>query len=562
MKKRKCNYGGSIDDTLNSLVMPTLNMAASGSTFGPVGTIAGAAIGLGTALKNKRDLQNTVVFGSPGAYNYGGDIFEVPGDPSKIDSKRYNYKGKEIYLTPSETVDLNNDFVYTSAVRNPVTGNKFSKDGKNLANIISNNSKKNTLYADKIAANTANVTEAFADSLKALQTLATSPKNNNRYYQGGPIQREYIDENGMPVLLDDGEMFDQNGMVVYAPFDFTTGKYDLSGDFHWKYGSNVQKNPIINQSTVNNTGKGKTSVKNNPKIPLDNNTLSFQKWYNQKIAAPAGLAPIKEDGIAGKITKPLMDKYKNWSNPNVRFAPANMPANMPTEVPQELTAYQKMKELPSLNTKENLTPQRVLTNSNNPLSGATLSTAESSSNQVGPNGVSYSGDLYQKIAPALQGLQFIGGPEKETANLNTTPITKEVYDPTSQLYQSNRTFNNRVSGVDGVSSNFRRAIENALYAQKLNQDSEILQRYDQMNQGANTSYEQRLSQRRSENIGQINLTNDINARNRAAFDNGINTSLQTLSNYGRALNDKTYADRILDILKILNPDGFKSYSNG
>jgi hypothetical protein len=95
---------------------------------------------------------------------------------------------------------------------------------------------------------------------------------------------------------------------------------------------------------------------------------------------------------------------------------------------------------------------------------------------------------------------------------------------------------------------------NNLYANKLNQDSDILSKYNQMNQSARTQQETRQSDQRRYNIGQTVGTNDINARNRAAYKEAIDTAFNSLGNFGKGLNEKKTAYDSLAVLQKMYPD--------
>lgn len=176
------------------------------------------------------------------------------------------------------------------------------------------------------------------------------------------------------------------------------------------------------------------------------------------------------------------------------------------------------------------------------------------------------GDGLQALEVASKFGQLQGGAEKEKAYYDTTAITKENFDPSNSLYQSQRNFQIGKNTLQNSSINQDRSFTNNLYANKLNQDSDILAKYNQMNQGANTQYEQRQADQRRFNVGQTVYTNDVNARNRGAYKNAIDTAFSSLGNYGQALNQKKQGNDALNILRASYPEVYarimKNINNG
>lgn len=164
------------------------------------------------------------------------------------------------------------------------------------------------------------------------------------------------------------------------------------------------------------------------------------------------------------------------------------------------------------------------------------------------------GDGLQALTVASKFGQLIGGPEKEKANYDTTKISREVFDVANPLYQSNRQFQQGLNTLRSGSINQGRAMANSLYAGKMNQDSEIRTKYDQLNQSAITQQEARQSDQRRYNIGQTVGTNDINARNRASYKEAIDTAFNSLGNLGKGLNEKKTSYDSLAVLQKMYPE--------
>jgi hypothetical protein len=150
--------------------------------------------------------------------------------------------------------------------------------------------------------------------------------------------------------------------------------------------------------------------------------------------------------------------------------------------------------------------------------------------------------------------QLIGGPEKENPNYDNTQITQSVYDPTQALQQNQRDYKNAMAGFDAPSINTTRAYSNQLYANKLQQNNAVTAQYQQMNQQGRQQYEQRTADQRRYNVGQTTYTNDINARNRAAYKGAVDAAFTGLSNFGVGLNGKQQSGDVLNILKTQYPD--------
>ena len=86
-----------------------------------------------------------------------------------------------------------------------------------------------------------------------------------------------------------------------------------------------------------------------------------------------------------------------------------------------------------------------------------------------------------------------------------------------------------------------------MLASKMKADNSALTQYDQMNQGARSEYENRVSNQQRYNVGQRTYTNDINARNKGAYDSAIQNAFGNLSNFGVGLNQRKQAYDALDL---------------
>jgi hypothetical protein len=101
-----------------------------------------------------------------------------------------------------------------------------------------------------------------------------------------------------------------------------------------------------------------------------------------------------------------------------------------------------------------------------------------------------------------------------------------------------------------------------MLAQRLNQDAQTLSSYQNMNSQALRDYEGRATEQRRYNIGQTLATNQMNAQNRAAYKQAWDSAMTSLGGFGTAMNQKTEAYDMLNILKTMYPDVYRRIMNG
>lgn len=169
-----------------------------------------------------------------------------------------------------------------------------------------------------------------------------------------------------------------------------------------------------------------------------------------------------------------------------------------------------------------------------------------------------SGDALQAASVVSQLFRAHQKPKLEKRYNVNAPITKESFDVTNPLQQSNRTFKNMVSGIDAGSVNTKRAVANSMYANRLSNDSNTIQQYDVMNQGARSNYEQRLAQRQAQNVQLSQYTDDLDQRNLGAYNNAKDVAWSSVNNFGKAINDKKSAYANLEMLKKIYSDVAKN----
>lgn len=157
------------------------------------------------------------------------------------------------------------------------------------------------------------------------------------------------------------------------------------------------------------------------------------------------------------------------------------------------------------------------------------------------------GDVLQVGSLINSFARLRGGPEKEQANYDNSKITRNVYDVNNALQSNASSFANSSNNIDTSSPQLRRALQNQMLASKMKADNSALTQYDQMNQGARSEYENRVSNQQRYNVGQRTYTNDINARNKGAYDSAIQNAFGNLSNFGVGLNQRKQAYDALDL---------------
>lgn len=164
------------------------------------------------------------------------------------------------------------------------------------------------------------------------------------------------------------------------------------------------------------------------------------------------------------------------------------------------------------------------------------------------------GDAIQAGTAASKFLSLIGGPEQETAQLDNSRITQRYFDVDPLLQTSRSSQANALNRFGSAPTNVRGAVANQLLATRLNADNQALSQYEQMNQQAINQYEQAVGNQRRFNVGQINYTNDLNARNRGQFDTNLDVAFNTLGNFGIGLNQKQQGTDAMNLMSTMYKD--------
>lgn len=201
-----------------------------------------------------------------------------------------------------------------------------------------------------------------------------------------------------------------------------------------------------------------------------------------------------------------------------------------------------------------LTPEmQAMKDATTPNTAGTVSPSSVGETPAGYRVPFTAGDALQAVAVGSKFASALQPVEVEPTRANTAPITKQSYDPRSALYQNQRSYRNALNSIQAGSLNTRRAIASNLLASKLNSDSTIRQAYDERNIGENVRYQERLGQRQRENISYANYAADLNARNRAARTNNLDTAFNSLGYFGQGLNRKKQSQDAINIYSNLFP---------
>ena len=170
------------------------------------------------------------------------------------------------------------------------------------------------------------------------------------------------------------------------------------------------------------------------------------------------------------------------------------------------------------------------------------------------------GDTFKGIELLSKGIGAFGKTEVERPLLDNTQITQEVYDPSANLQQTQRTYSNYVNAIGAAAPiNLRRGLASSALSNRYAQDNQTLAQFNALNQGARSQYQQRIGAQRQFNVQSQFNTNNINAANRAAKDAVQQNFFTSIGQFGEDLNRKRYASDIINLYRNQAPDVFESY---
>lgn len=149
----------------------------------------------------------------------------------------------------------------------------------------------------------------------------------------------------------------------------------------------------------------------------------------------------------------------------------------------------------------------------------------------------------------MQGLSLLGGAEKQQLRLDNSQITRQQFDPRASLAAGQTAFNAaRQQARNTTSRSAMMGNLQNLAANSARQQAGIVDRYNNLNAQAQTQYETRLNQREAQNLQRRYAVDDINARNRAAYDNGVRAMGHSIGNLGQARVAQTENRKSVDYL--------------
>lgn len=528
-----------------------------------------------------------------GMIDVNSSSMEVNGNPNQVDS--VYYPEKNVYLDDQEIVK--NNFVYSNRITNPLSGNSFAKDSKKIESSTAKAEKRLKNSSDPISENTIKRNEASAERLAQIQEIVAEKMGKRDpqvmgYANGGPFDplpgQQYMEiysgPNGVKQYYDpynNRQVFrkPETGTYFAARDNYALPAKDLIAQHLKAYPGTTQAQvpqqsttPVVSNSQVMSgydpmTGNKGFQFPITPQLPRDSSAPGpldfipgdFDPTPNPvNSVKPSPVESVKRSPVRG--VKPL--PAKTWKPvPDSEFDP-NMYKRDPMtylDYPMETIPYMKEQGVPyksdGLNPVESMYPNQVPKLGSDPRN--TIPTSIDPSNPTAPvsgyrDGFT-TGD-YMQIAAALSRAGNFQKAEMETPNLDLTNITKNAYDVNPVLGQNNRNYQNALNNTTASSPNLRRAIANQLYGQKLNQDSNSLEQYQQMNNQAATQYEDRLSNQRRFNAQQTGYTQDINARNRGAGMNARQAAFDQLGTVGIMLNKRKESQAYINALKVRYPD--------
>lgn len=564
-----------------------------------------------------------VSYAAGGDIDLSSTAFRVKGNPSQVDSETYNIGQRQVKLDHDEVVKQGGDSAYVFSNRLKPTGIKdsFADIALGQENRIKRAEKKLTANPfDSISENTINRLNQNLANLAGAQEIKASMEGLRkpmadattgavpRYQSGGPI----IPFEEMP-FIDMGRETDSYGTSKHYFFDpyhnrvlvrdTRTGTYavDTSNRASRKipskerieqhverYPARQLDNPVGNVSrpfTTTDRGGNTTAIASQDGVVpskesplLGSSYTGPMKWTRAEATENTATGKGKGKGKAKpqttqNTTRPAIvppgvggsynasAKYQGMTQmPDGSWVPDSIDGYQSTPYNSMATADQRaaaVESTPFLFNKEKFwqTPE-----------GFAVGLGDDSTATSTPTGAPTTpftvGDAMQTLSALSKFGLLIGGPEQQRAYTNATPISRETFDPTNALYQNQRSFTNAWNATSNVPSiNTQRALMGSLYASNLAQQNNILSQYERQNQAANTQYEQRLANRRRENIQYGYTTDDINARNRGAYMNAVQNAFDTLSGLGQNFNQKSESNAALGMYKEMYKDVFDRFYN-
>ena len=492
-QQKQYEIPGSLEHEAHQVIEPKLNRIAKTSKRN-------------YSIDPGEDAPSTAKFNTGGDLQLTNNSFQVKDNPNVTDGKFYPEYAA--YLDHNEVVK--NDFVFSDTLRSPISGEKFSKEALRLEK--STKRAQRRLKADPTdphAKATISHNEKASAELAAMQEHIAAKmglRNSPTHLQyGGPTD---------PMNPANYQWLDPLSIYTLRPSDRFPSMHTQS-------------------ATPNPSGRHVSG-------PWDN-------WVQQSIrpAAPPVASPATTAPKVSKHTPQRKVTPNTTVTSPVTPAPAVDPRIQFFPKPGQDTPPPFGEQPVDLLPTPELGPQTFTQNS---VTDSQLANATTTANPRQRNKFT-TGDYIQLGALAGEFLPLLGGAEKDKAQMDSTPITKESYDVQQVLAQNQRNFANVAATINTPSETLRRAILSQLDATKANRDNQALTQYQQMNETARVRYEDRLSNQRRFNIGQKTYTDNINAANRAAYRSSVQNAFTSLNNLGLALNDREMQQKQLALLQ-------------
>lgn len=519
-----------------------------------------------------------------GALPISSDSVQIKGSPNTVDGNSF----PQIQANLDHNEVLKNNFVFSNRLKDDLTSSPFAK----LALLI----EKGTASAEKtlktnpsdqfaknaIRLNNQNLENVAKRQEQKAQSLGL--RDNSRGYQnGGPLDTIPPSPNfawypPIPSYPNTSNL----GWVSPAPaFDYVT-----QNNRSYAAAENVSNNTVVPATPAFSARRlappytPKDNVYNNTTVPA---SPAFDPSKINNVSKPNNADYISrlekelaDFNASRNKKKPTAPKTAS-KQPNLRNAQAEYEARTSFSMNPDQAKYEYgveplaplnmlSRNMMVLGPGEMNVSAPVQVQSTNPTSITpkqleALKNVSTTTTKPKSNRGLMLGDFLQMSEVLSKFGQLAGGSEVERPYYDNTRITKNSYDPSQALNQNTRSYSTAIRNLDSQSINARRALAGSLLGSKMNADAQTLTQYQQMNQAANTDYENRTSNQRRFNIGQSLQTNDMNARNRAAYKEAVDVAFNSLGNFGQALNRKQTAQDQLGILATIYPDVYARIIN-
>lgn len=165
------------------------------------------------------------------------------------------------------------------------------------------------------------------------------------------------------------------------------------------------------------------------------------------------------------------------------------------------------------------------------------------------------GDVFSVGALAANtAMNVFNKPREYRPQYDTTPITKQTYDPSRILSQNNLGYQQALTTNQTSSAPLNRAIAANLFSNKMEADANTITQYNQMNNQATTQYQQLLSNQQRYNNQQYFSGVDYNNRAKDQRLTNISSSFADIASFGQSLNERKSQLEMLELLRKVYPN--------